>query len=302
MIGDEIRLIDLLPSLDGAPSSLVRCNSRVVSLSEKPQYEALSYVWGDHSQPKIPIEVAGEMFSVSKNLHDAFRYLRLPTATRTLWVDQVCINQWDLVEKASQVQLMREIYSGCSLCLAWLGEIRQDISPPDADAVVEFLEYLSSVKDAEDWDQVPVPLFMANLKAFAGPVKALRSISENDNPWWQRIWTVQEAVLPPSFCLVWGNLSITWKTLSGAARGWTTTSPRSLMGLITEHNRQTIASVLAQVVWINIDRTTTGDPLDLSMKWRFRKATDPRDKVYALLGLPFRQDLPTMKRCDYTGM
>jgi hypothetical protein len=302
MIGDQIRLIDLLPRLNGTQNSLVRCNSRVVSLSEKPQYEALSYTWGDPSHPKIPIEVAGEMLGVSKNLHDALCRLRLPAATRTLWVDQVCIYQWDLVEKASQVQLMRQIYSGCSCCIAWLGEISQDIPPSDAGAVVEFLEYLSSVAQSEDSDQIPVPLFMANFEAFEGPIRALQRMSQAGNPWWWRMWTVQEAVLPQTICLVWGKLSIPWEILHRAVRLLTIRLPNSLARLYTEQVCRTLNTLVTPVVWLEIDRIGPGDPLDLSIKWRLRKASDPRDKLYALLGLPSKAEMPTMKKCDYTGM
>jgi hypothetical protein len=268
--------------------------------SSKPQYEAVSYVRGNATQPKIPIEVAGEMFDVSKNLHDALRQLRLPDTPRTLWIDQICIRQWDLAEKASQVRLMREIYSGCSRCLAWLGEIKRDVAPY-SDTVVGFLAYLLKMGDADDAEQVPVPPFMADLKTFEGPIAALRSLAEGGNPWWMRIWTVQEVVLPPVVCIVWGHLYITWETLVGAGRAWVSNSTHAIERLYTKSNNQVIASLLSQVLWLETERTVVGDPLDISMKWRFRGATDPRDKVYALLGLQFNVELQTMRRCDYTG-
>jgi hypothetical protein len=38
------------------------------------------------------------------------------------------------------------------------------------------------------------------------------------NPWWSRIWTVQEAIIPPSGLLLWGPLAISRETVLAAAR------------------------------------------------------------------------------------
>lgn len=46
----EIRLLKLLPPRSGpspARSALVNCTLEHVSLDDEPQYQALSYVWGD---------------------------------------------------------------------------------------------------------------------------------------------------------------------------------------------------------------------------------------------------------------
>lgn len=44
---DPIRLLKLLP---GEQSEAIRCQLTAVSLSDNPEYEALSYVWGDASE------------------------------------------------------------------------------------------------------------------------------------------------------------------------------------------------------------------------------------------------------------
>lgn len=58
---------------------------------------------------------------VTENLEIALRHLRLPDKALTLWVDALCIDQSDEMEKTEQVQQMREIYSRATLVLAWLG-------------------------------------------------------------------------------------------------------------------------------------------------------------------------------------
>jgi len=46
--------------------------------------------------------------------------MRLPHTSRTLWIDAVCINQKDLLERGPQVALMGQIYSRCTANLIHL--------------------------------------------------------------------------------------------------------------------------------------------------------------------------------------
>jgi len=48
--------------------------------------------------------------------------LRLRDEPRLLWIDAVCINQTDNVEKTKQVMLMRKIYENAVSVLVRLGE------------------------------------------------------------------------------------------------------------------------------------------------------------------------------------
>ncbi|KAH7075909.1 heterokaryon incompatibility protein-domain-containing protein [Paraphoma chrysanthemicola] len=134
----EIRLLELLP---GEGDDAIRCTTRVVSLNDHPDFETVSYVWGDRTGDRF-IEVSGDSIPVTKNLYDGLLRLRLSSTIRTLWIDQICINQWDLNEKAAQVALMRDIYKQCTGCVTWMGELSRDgIEVPvrDAEAVFDFL-------------------------------------------------------------------------------------------------------------------------------------------------------------------
>jgi hypothetical protein len=120
----EIRLLTLLP---GGRDDGVRCTTRVVSLDEHPVFETVSYVWGDRSGD-VTINVSGTPIAVTENLYAGLLRLRHETTERNLWIDQICINQWDLEEKAAQVALMRDIYRQCAQCVTWMGEIPNDHS------------------------------------------------------------------------------------------------------------------------------------------------------------------------------
>ena len=105
LLSNEIRLLILLP---GKWSDPIRCKWRVVSLNGKPEYKALSYVWGrsKHSQP---IYLNGSPVFITRHLRRALRQLRSDSEAVCLWVDAVCINQSNDEEKTEQVKMMGKI-------------------------------------------------------------------------------------------------------------------------------------------------------------------------------------------------
>jgi hypothetical protein len=93
-----------------------------VSLDDHPEYEALSYVWGDPNVI-LPISIHGTEFGVTTSLESALRYLRLKDNPGRLWIDAICINQSDVLERNHQVKNMKLVYQAASAVLAWLGRI-----------------------------------------------------------------------------------------------------------------------------------------------------------------------------------
>jgi hypothetical protein len=114
----EIRLLTLQP---GAWNDKVCCELTTRSLDSQPNYEALSYVWGDATL-RGEVKVCGAWVSVTVNLESALRRFRLSQAPRSLWVDGLSINQRNLDERSSQVALMGRIYTQCQKVLIWLGD------------------------------------------------------------------------------------------------------------------------------------------------------------------------------------
>src|SRR5947207_8786362 len=111
----QTRLLRLHPGVFGDP---LRCDLLTVDLiyfegvvlrgSTDDQiltYKALSYTWGEPHFPKS-IACNGEDFHVTENLFSALQRIRFADKPRHLWVDAVCINQSDNIEKSMQVQNM----------------------------------------------------------------------------------------------------------------------------------------------------------------------------------------------------
>ena len=114
----EIRLIHLLP---GCQDSSSKCSIEHVNLESKPQYEALSYMWGVPVE-ELPIEIDNSTIRIRPNLWSALYHLRYEHQERIIWIDALCINQNDTNERNHQVNQMGEIYSIASRVVLWLGE------------------------------------------------------------------------------------------------------------------------------------------------------------------------------------
>ncbi|KAK7923651.1 hypothetical protein PG985_007722 [Apiospora marii] len=145
-------------------------------------------------------------------------------------------------------------------------------------------------------------------------MKALGTISVAKCPWWHRIWTVQEVMLPSKAHFVWGPLTLSWATVTSALKVWTpwvnkgdTTigtygngegmSPRQMGTAISLGD---INGLMTIVCWINDPGKGRDTPIAALIKWRDRLATDPRDNVYALTGLYTAKSLPRSSKCDYS--
>ena len=102
-----------------------------------PKYTALSYVWGSEDDCKA-IWIDGRPLSIRRNLYDFLRSYsssvnpaEKPSRTSSdglnltmhtyLWIDQLCIDQLDSIERGLQIQLMSRIYSQAAQTLVWLG-------------------------------------------------------------------------------------------------------------------------------------------------------------------------------------
>lgn len=122
----EIRLLEIKPAVND--DDLLKCELISVPLSTTLDFSTMSYVWGDVTITK-EIAVNGQAFAVTTNLVSALRYLRMhfrlnslySDIPRRLWIDAICINQADIMERNIQVQLMRKLYSSANCVLSWLG-------------------------------------------------------------------------------------------------------------------------------------------------------------------------------------
>lgn len=253
----EIRLLQLLPAENLEAS--VQCQLTQVLLSDSPNYECLSYAWGS-TDFTISIDLNGQSHFVTPNLDLAMRHIRLPTKVRTLWVDAICINQTDTVERNRQVSLMRRIYGGCKVDLAWIYTPSKRISSARVADGLRFMEEICK-RDMERIGEERRPLntdYNPYSKAygtsmaepdFADGTRRLygqRPYGSDDPPewfscdemclledtfeycpFWTRVWIMQEVACAPEVILCASDAKLNWKAMSfsldraGTRRFWT---------------------------------------------------------------------------------
>jgi Heterokaryon incompatibility protein (HET) len=113
---EGIRLLLLKSGTD----DVLECELIEFSIDTIASYEALSYTWGPPNPQKY-IVCHGKKLPITENCEAALRHLRLPLAGRLLWVDSICIDQFNIIEKNQQLRLMGNIYSRAKDVLIWLG-------------------------------------------------------------------------------------------------------------------------------------------------------------------------------------
>lgn len=153
----------------------------------EPYYEAVSYVWGD-TRKRRDITIDGATLSITANLHGALTAFRHQPSSgssdgpdagrqvRRLWVDAVCINQEDLSERTSQVELMARIFAGARRVLAWLGWEEGEVGRRHTLAAIRFIH--SFMDDPEAGLRDARVLLLHH--DVAGPAEHLAHLSEDD--------------------------------------------------------------------------------------------------------------------------
>ena len=178
---DEFKAQTRLVTIEKASDSdalNIRCRLSVVSMHDKLSYIALSYVWGDPTVTES-ILVDDIPLSVTINLASALRHLRerYKEEQITFWIDAICINQQDLDERGSQVKMMGDIYSRAQRVIAWLGE-----ADADSSKLFALLNAETGEIDADrNWTEVEQSR------------EAIKNLF--NRPYWARMWTQQEGIL-----------------------------------------------------------------------------------------------------------
>ena len=256
----ETRLLQLLPpeteETGELEDDLVECRLKHgVSLLDPPTYHALSYCWG---QPKdtTRILVDDRKVEVTTNLETALRELRRGTkGCDLLWVDALCINQQDPYEKSYQILRMGQIYASAALVIAWLGPAGGEDTLLDR-----------------------------------GIAKHL-----SQNPFWTRVWIIQEISRARKVDVMCGRTSQSWidviKTASSKKAKSKPANPSLQNGIPFIDEETLLSDIIEPLNRFRSRELNDGfgnkrlTLLQALVETRHSMATDPRDKIYALLGI-----------------
>ena len=252
-----------------------QCEIIQASLDDHPVYETVSYVWGSLT-PRLPVLLpGGKCVNVTKNLYTALQRFLPAHGKRRLWVDQLCINQCNLSERSQQVKLMARIFQQARRTNVWLGEESNDMM-----SAFKHIEFMKTLKKHPRWKE---PANDSHLTWLQDAIKSdgnchyfMQFIKSNQ--WFMRIWVFQEIVVSKNITMVCGSMHCSWDEMLNAM---------SLQIIKTEN---CIGDGFIQLNAMREHRQTYQEggtlslsPLLLNVNRQFR-CTDPRDKVYALLG------------------
>jgi hypothetical protein len=204
--------------------------------------------------------IDGKTFSIGQNLFDFLATTRTKATSDVFtylgpyWIDALCINQSNVVERNHQVRQMGVIYSKAVRVDVWLGLTTWDPTTP-------FRGLQEVIMTYDNW------LNLWNYK-----VELIQSI--NDNPYWTRAWIIQEVALAQKVTIRLGTASVDMQRLV------------DLLGYIGSDDHGMSTSTLfrlADIREIGVSKTET--LLHLLEKFPDKQCSDPRDRIYSLLSM-----------------
>jgi hypothetical protein len=358
----------LISTHDGYfPGDVVICTLDTINLDQPLPYDALSYTWGNplsvfeskedaekatatYANALCPIVCNSQVLNVGVNLYDALVRLRnvkrQPTFTLTelhpdlearnalrehIWIDAICIDQGNVAERNSQVQMMDKIYETADTVFIWLGP--EDIFSETALSLIETLNgvnsstgkgfVLSEDLKSDQYEAIGLP--------YIAPWQWLCLFAFFDRHWFRRAWIIQEVALSKLGVVMCGESMFAWAALFKAAN-WMRESrcypmiwraglwksielytafthmyrtPDTLAIATTERNPVINVCAITDVragfgiveptgVFVNNNEAEPVTLLQLLARFGSAKCQDPRDKVYAFMNLlPGRHDLGT---------
>jgi hypothetical protein len=265
----------------------------------EPKFEAISYAWG--SDVKTSFVVVEEIqalgnanqqpirtkLPVTDSLLQALQHLRDTKISRMLWVDAICIDQADELEKSYQVSRMGDIYRMAYRVIVWLG--------PEADLsshALSVLEYIGL--------QVEVDYSAASL--------VVRSPEATEREWWrnsfqlpytQDTWDAIDAILDRSwFSRLWVAQEIQLASKQPGAviqcGSDITASSLLLKGILCLFQKESYLPSKLGPSLVNAYFILTSNT-DRVLRELFtrvaigRKCRDQRDRIYGLLGIAPRR-------------
>jgi heterokaryon incompatibility protein (HET) len=276
----EVRLLKIDQNNDG----MIRCRLKVFSIDECPLYIALSYTWGemtpaypillDQTEVRIRHNLYHALRSIlglktgrrpqswpngptrwESNHERTIRrppemglegesHVRKAATIDFFWIDCICINQGDVLERNHRVGMMGKIFSLADLVISYLG--------PESDESIEVMSIMSRIEYRQ-----PIDLTLTNL----GRLEAL-----NRANYWTRIWIVQEVLLAKNIVLGWGYQFVSWAALEYLLyclrKPWTAPTSHGIQNDFTFVIKDTILRTT-----VNMGSARIGEESDTIPEW-----------------------------------
>jgi Heterokaryon incompatibility protein (HET) len=299
----QVRLLKIFPTVkdEGLPEDTIECRLETWDLdSAKGRYDALSYAWGAEGNGFEYIQCDNITKKIWRNLHQALIQLRRKISskatrqTKLIWVDALCIDQTDMLERQNQIGLMKDIFGFAAQVLIWLGE-HDEVSR----------QVWKSTEGAEPGSVTETlrNLFQWNMSMRESFVR---------RPWFHRVWTLQEVVLSRKATMLCGEGELDWATFCTIWKD----RYHFMMNLKPEFRQERVDHIeknisftgllqcfdIQQQIWQKNGETNMSLPLsEIIIRTWYRFATEDYDRIYAIIGLIDVAKYPLLRTPDYSG-
>jgi hypothetical protein len=249
----------------------IRCSVIHTTLNQAASsYEALSYTWGDPGEREdiIVVPHGGEL-AVTGNCMAALRLLRYPDRPILAWIDAICINQEDIPERNAQVAIMGRIYQLADKVTIFLGE-----KSADSDLIIDFLGVFQIEDSIRETPREGFLLSLAQKQALLGLFR---------RPWFSRVWILQEVFKCPfgKAVIVCGDTWIDWSTVMYLKTVIDDIRDKAIF----KHWHEPIPWPYVLILQSYSSFSARKSLCNFLLETRDFGATDPRDKLFALLPL-----------------
>ncbi|EHK50826.1 hypothetical protein TRIATDRAFT_210557 [Trichoderma atroviride IMI 206040] len=272
--GHHIRLVKIKAVQDHGANELM-LDLAVHQFTDNIAYNAVSYEWGN-AEAAAQIQINNQAVSIRQNLYDFLEILSQSAyQDEWLFIDAICIDQGNILERNAQVQRMGDIYRQARVVLVWLGP-----ATPESDVIFDMCEthVVSAEHDA-----------LATISWEGEIGDALDTIYQRS--YWTRLWIIQELLLAKSIIFFCGPKLTTWSVFRRL--------PRSVKGIFYEGGFTGMDIKLGSTPRGRHARSLLGALEERSSKkdraeqqlyklvvdFGNAKCLDNRDRVFGLLGL-----------------
>jgi hypothetical protein len=186
---NEFRLVKI--ECDESLNPPVQLRVCQFSAQDAPDYTALSYSRGIQ-QDKRDIAINDCRIKCGANLLSFLQTLATSEQPSWYWIDALCINQSNTLERNHQISLLSDIYSSATKVIAYLGPAADD-SDNAFDLITRF-----------------------NNESVEAPFKALDRYYETailpllKRSYWRCLWVVQEILLANELVVQCGHRTMEW--------------------------------------------------------------------------------------------
>jgi len=264
-------------------------------LAQAPSFEAVSYTWGNSSKTE-EIIVDSKPFRTTRTVANILRkrgeeLLKLRSSCAVhLWLDYLCINQEDTEEKNHQVPLMRDIYRRAVHVRIYL-EHSYDASK--ANKLLNNLFHLVRLHSFEE--------FRERYSSYGSNEGWLALRRMYSQPFFNRIWIVQEVAVAQNVLVIHGPGTLSWDLVAWGVALLSNYEMAASLSSLKKYDSPLLlhhGGIISHIRTVVQERK--GLPIaDAITLCAYFCATDPRDKIFALLGL-VTDNLDLRAWIDYT--